>query len=166
MSMQNVLRYALANNSTLALAISQYRKVNDELLALSKSARKKPRRKEKAFLQLSLQELTDISILFMQADLEIHFSHDRLRVHSQLAKMDENLLLVGSCKKGLSVWASGVRTLDVSPSNGYPCSKFNNVSTTFCKRAFFLATPNRRNAIPCIVQIAAVGYAASQMTRM
>ncbi|KRX53602.1 hypothetical protein T09_9929 [Trichinella sp. T9] len=107
MSMQNVLRYALANNSTLALAISQYRKVNDELLALSKSARKKPRRTEKAFLQLSLQELTDISILFMQADLDIHFSHDRLRVHSQLAKMDENLLPVGSCKKGLSVWASG-----------------------------------------------------------
>ncbi|KRY32194.1 hypothetical protein T03_2659 [Trichinella britovi] len=46
-----------------------------------------------------LAELTDISILFMQADLEIHFSHDRLRVHSQLAEMDENLLLVGSCKK-------------------------------------------------------------------
>ncbi|KRY25274.1 hypothetical protein T03_10549 [Trichinella britovi] len=61
-----------------------------------------------------LAELTDISILFMQADLEIHFSHDRLRVHSQLAKMDENILLVVSCKKGLSVWASGVRTLDVS----------------------------------------------------
>ncbi|KRY07735.1 hypothetical protein T03_6854 [Trichinella britovi] len=43
----------------------------------------------------------------MQADLEIHFSHDRLRVHSQLAEMYENLLLVGSCKKGLSVRASG-----------------------------------------------------------
>ncbi|KRZ48947.1 hypothetical protein T02_14283 [Trichinella nativa] len=79
MSMQNVLRYALANNSTLALAISQYRKVNDELLALSKSARKKPRRKEKACLQLSLQEPTDISILFMQADLDIHCSDVRLR---------------------------------------------------------------------------------------
>ncbi|KRY26714.1 hypothetical protein T03_13782 [Trichinella britovi] len=54
-----------------------------------------------------LAELTDFSILFMQADLEIHFSHDRLRVHSQLAEMYENLLLVGSCKKGLSVRASG-----------------------------------------------------------
>ncbi|KRY05419.1 hypothetical protein T03_3572 [Trichinella britovi] len=32
----------------------------------------------------------------MQADLEIHFSHDRLRVHSQLAEMDENLQLVCS----------------------------------------------------------------------
>ncbi|KRX56065.1 hypothetical protein T06_13554 [Trichinella sp. T6] len=102
----------------------------------------------------------------MQADLDIHCSDVRLQVHSQLAEMDENLLPVGSCKKGLSVWASGVRTLDVSPSNGYPCSKFNNVSTTFCKRVFFLARPNRRNAISCIVQIAAVGYAASQMTRM
>ncbi|KRZ82393.1 hypothetical protein T08_7400 [Trichinella sp. T8] len=58
--------------------------------------------------------LTDISILFMQADLETYFSHDNLRVHSQLAEIDVNLLLVGSCKKCLSVWASGVRTLDVS----------------------------------------------------
>ncbi|KAL1229406.1 Highly reducing polyketide synthase cnsI [Trichinella spiralis] len=102
----------------------------------------------------------------MQADMDIHFSDDRLRVHSQLAEMDENLLPVGSCKKGLAVWASGIRTPDLSPSNGCPYSKFNNASTTFCKRVFFLERPNHRNAISCIVQIATVGYAASQMTRM
>ncbi|KRX12577.1 hypothetical protein T07_15044 [Trichinella nelsoni] len=101
----------------------------------------------------------------MQADLDIHCSDVRLRVHSQLAEMDENLLPVGSCKKGLSVWASGVRTLDVSPSNGYPCSKFNSASS-FSAKFFFLARLNCRNAIPCIVQIAAVVYAASPMTRI
>ncbi|KRY25958.1 hypothetical protein T01_3184 [Trichinella spiralis] len=42
-----------------------------------------------------LAELTDTSILFMRADLDIHCSDVRLRFHSKLAEMDEYLLSVG-----------------------------------------------------------------------
>ncbi|KRX52335.1 hypothetical protein T09_14136 [Trichinella sp. T9] len=72
----------------------------------------------------------------MQADLDIHCSDVRLRVHSQLAEMDDNLLSVGRCKKGLAVGGgSGERTLDLSPSNGYPYSKFNSASSYSAKES-------------------------------
>ncbi|KRX69226.1 hypothetical protein T06_473 [Trichinella sp. T6] len=77
----------------------------------------------------------------MQADLDIHCSDVRLR---------EGLAVGGG---------SGIRTLDLSPSNGYSYSKFNSASS-YSAKFFFLARPNRK--ISCIVQIAAVVYAASQ----
>ncbi|KRZ77750.1 hypothetical protein T10_12517 [Trichinella papuae] len=61
--------------------------------------------------QLSSQEATDISILFMQADLEIHCFDVRLRVHLSLAEMDENLPSVDCCKEGLGVQGTHIRYL-------------------------------------------------------
>ncbi|KRY45052.1 hypothetical protein T03_11475 [Trichinella britovi] len=60
----------------------------------------------------------------MQAELEIHFSHDRLRVHSQLAEMDENLLLVGSCKKEAQHTLTESNSIASFPAS---CSSLRNI---------------------------------------
>ncbi|XP_003369368.1 hypothetical protein Tsp_04783 [Trichinella spiralis] len=68
----------------------------------------------------------------MQADLDIHRSDVRLRVHSQLAEMDENLL---------SVWPSG--------GPGYVPSIYHHQTDILTQNLTALLHILQKNLLPC-----------------